>query len=64
MVIALKIFGKFSTFSMLCSCGDDGHLRGWNWKELLNSVIHGDMQGNECMIELTFSTFRTELMQL
>ncbi|CAL9768115.1 unnamed protein product [Musa acuminata subsp. burmannicoides] len=31
---------------LLFSCGDDGHLRGWNWKELLNSDIHGDMQGN------------------
>lgn len=28
----------------LSSCGDDGRIRGWNWKEILDSEV--SMQGN------------------
>ncbi|XP_074587376.1 THO complex subunit 6-like [Curcuma longa] len=31
---------------LLFSCGDDGRLRAWNWKELLSSHIVADRQGN------------------
>ncbi|WOK99863.1 hypothetical protein Cni_G08575 [Canna indica] len=31
---------------ILFSCGDDGRLRGWNWKELLKSDILVNREGN------------------
>lgn len=34
----------FVDFVLLSSCGDDGRIRGWKWKENLESEV--SMQGN------------------
>ncbi|WJZ97765.1 hypothetical protein VitviT2T_016344 [Vitis vinifera] len=32
--------------SLLLSCGDDGRIRGWRWKEITQSEVHIPLQGN------------------
>ncbi|MED6210408.1 THO complex subunit 6 [Stylosanthes scabra] len=32
--------------SLTCNCGDDGSIRGWRWKELVNSNNADSPQGN------------------
>nr|DAD44375.1 TPA_asm: hypothetical protein HUJ06_002605 [Nelumbo nucifera] len=33
--------------SLLLSCGDDGRIRGWRWKDILNSENSSTVQGNQ-----------------
>ncbi|KAJ6794654.1 THO complex subunit 6 isoform X1 [Iris pallida] len=40
----LKFYGDGDN-PFLLSCGDDGHIRGWKWMELLNSEVQTSMQG-------------------
>lgn len=48
---------------MLCSCGDDGRLRGWNWKELLNSDILSGTQGmNVCISDFVIPLTKTAII--
>ncbi|RVX05461.1 THO complex subunit 6 [Vitis vinifera] len=32
--------------SLLLSCGDDGRICGWRWKEITQSEVHIPLQGN------------------
>lgn len=39
---------KFLTMCLVpCSCGDDGWIRGWRWKEFTNSDVPITLQGNK-----------------
>ncbi|KAB1209356.1 THO complex subunit 6 [Morella rubra] len=41
----IKFYGNGED-TLLLSCGDDGHIRGWRWKEFTNSDVLISLQGN------------------
>ncbi|XP_031490186.1 THO complex subunit 6 [Nymphaea colorata] len=44
-VYDVKFFGD-NEDSLLLSCGDDGHIRGWKWKKILNVEAPLSMKGH------------------
>lgn len=41
----------FDNLVKSCSCGDDGRICGWRWKEITQSEVHIPLQGN-CLVKL------------
>ncbi|PRQ46884.1 putative transcription factor WD40-like family [Rosa chinensis] len=43
----VKFYGHGGEESMLLSCGDDGRIRGWRWKDCIQSDVPIHLQGDQ-----------------